>query len=93
MMVSEEFIKLTRCPETGDVLLRAPDGLCQQINAGIARRTVCNRGGRTLSRPIEGGLVNAGQTLLYPILDKLPRLLREEAIDVEQTAGTSRDAP
>ncbi len=85
-VVSDEFLEITRCLETGSPLRRASDELCQRVNAAIAAGKLCNRLGRKLSRVIDGGLVNSEGTLLYPILDDVPELLRDEVIELEELA-------
>ena len=56
------------------------------MNAAIAAGKLCNRLGRKLSRVIDAGLVNSEGTLLYPILDHVPELLRDEVIELEELA-------
>lgn len=83
-MVSDELLKMMRCLETGSPLRRADAKLCQQINEAIDAGKIRNRWGRSVDRQMDEGLVNAERTLLYPVYNEVPRLLREEAIEVGQ---------
>jgi uncharacterized protein YbaR (Trm112 family) len=69
-------------------LTPAADELVRQINSDIQFGRIRNRGGRTLDEPLDGGLVRAGGDLLYPIIRRIPLLIRDEAIEVKQGAGS-----
>ena len=64
--LSAEVLALLRCPETGQTLTVASAELVTRISAG----------------QLTAGLVRADGTVLYPIRDGIPVLLREEAIRV-----------
>ncbi len=83
-MVSDELLKMMRCLETGSPLRRADTGLCQQINEAIDAGKIRNRLGRSVDRRVDGGLVNEERTLIYPVYDEVPQLLRDEAIELGQ---------
>ena len=83
-MVSDELLKIMRCLETGSPLRRADADLCQQINEAIDAGRIRNRSGRSVDRRVDEGLVNEERTLLYPVYNEVPQLLRDEAIELGQ---------
>lgn len=83
-MISEEFLGLIRCPLTLAGLTLAEPSLVAKINDRVAAGTLVNRGGETVDREIDGGLVSGGEPLLYAIRNDIPCLLLEEAIPLNQ---------
>ncbi len=83
-MVSDELLKIMRCLETGSPLQRADSGLCQQMNEAIGAGRIRNRLGHSVEEHVDEGLVNQERTLLYPVYNEVPQLLRDEAIDLGQ---------
>jgi uncharacterized protein YbaR (Trm112 family) len=72
------------CPTDRTPLSPASDQMVARLNRAIAAGRVKNQAGRLLEQPLDGGLVRADQTLLYPILDGIPILLTDEAIPLAQ---------
>jgi uncharacterized protein YbaR (Trm112 family) len=60
--------------------------MLQQINARIRDGRLVNRSGNRLGETIDGGLVRADGAVLYPIIDDIPVLLRDDAIALDQLA-------
>ena len=83
-MLSDEFIQMTRCLETGTSLHLAEPPCCERLNRAITAGKIQNRMGQLVQREIEAGLVNEDQSLLYPIYDDIPQLLLDEAIPLSQ---------
>ena len=83
-MVSDELLKITRCLVTGTPLARADAELCQRVNAAIDAGKLRNRLGRTIDARIDAAFVNADGSLMYPIYNEVPQLLRDEAIELHQ---------
>ena len=83
-MLSQSLMKTLRCPEDKSELTLAHAPLVSRINARIASGRAVNRGGRTLERAIDAGLVRAGGDVLYPVVDGIPRLLIDEGILISQ---------
>ncbi len=75
---------LVFCPQTRQGLRRAQVSLIERVNRAIAAGQVVNLGGRRVDKPIDGALVRQDGQLLYPIVDEIPVLLAEEAIDFAQ---------
>ena len=72
------------CPADRTPLSPASDQMVARLNRAIAAGQVTNQAGRLLEQPLDGGLIRADQTLLYPILDGIPILLADEAIPLSQ---------
>jgi uncharacterized protein YbaR (Trm112 family) len=73
-----------RLPLDHTLLRIADDQMIARINRAITAGRIANRAGRRLERPIDGGLLDANKTALYPILDSIPVLLADEAIPLTQ---------
>jgi uncharacterized protein YbaR (Trm112 family) len=83
-MATNELLATLRCPENGSPLAPADGELIARLKALVAARQLRNRAGRTVEGPLDGGLVRAGGDVLYPIIDQIPVLLRDEAILLER---------
>ena len=69
----------------------ASDVVIETINAAIRTSQVRNEAGRLLDETIDGGLVRKHGDLLYPIVNGIPILLRDEAIPVPQFNPAGND--
>jgi uncharacterized protein len=85
--MNSQLLEILRCPQDGTVLMEADSELLTKVNEAIRDGRVTNRTGERLSHPIDGGLVRAARDVLYPIVDGIPMLLRDEAIALEQLAA------
>jgi uncharacterized protein YbaR (Trm112 family) len=83
-MISENLLRIFRCPVSQQPLRLADDALLSRVNAAIQAGRVVNRLGETVTRPLAGGLVNEAGTLLYAIHDETPCLLADQAVELEQ---------
>lgn len=88
-MVTGEVLKLLRCPDDWTELRQAEPELIARANAAIGAGRLADRIGRTVNQPLDAGLVRAAGDLLYPIVDRIPILLRDEAIPLAQLAGAT----
>lgn len=86
-MIDPELLDILACPETKAPVQLAPAELVERINAAIAAGRLTNRGGETLTEPIDGGLVREDGKVLYPIRDEIPVMLIEEAIALPLPEG------
>lgn len=83
-MLNYELLSILRCPESRTKLLPASNDVLSRINAAISDGRLINCGGRILEHSIDGGLVREDGTLLYPVMDGIPILQRDDAIMLEQ---------
>lgn len=79
-MIDKDYLQMLACPETRQALEEAPDALLSRVNQRIAQGQVKNRGGQPVTTPIQAGLVRKDGKALYPIVDRIPVLLVDEAI-------------
>jgi uncharacterized protein YbaR (Trm112 family) len=83
-MISPDLLELLVCPENRTPLALAEAGLVARLNAAIGQRQLKNRAGQVLEMPLDGGLLRTDQQMLYPILDRIPVLLIDEGIPLDQ---------
>lgn len=79
-MISKELLEIIRCPESRQDLKLAPQDLLDRLNEQIRGRQLKNRAGTLVEQPLEGGLVRADGNVVYPIVDGIPLLLKDEGI-------------
>ena len=79
-MIDKELLGMLACPETKEPVRLAEDEMIAGLNSRIERGEVVNRGGKTVEKKIDGGLVREDGAYLYPIEDDIPIMLIDEAI-------------
>lgn len=83
-MIHPEFLQMLRCPEDRSPLAEVDAATLERINVAMAAGKLRNRGGELVSRKLEGGLVRADGTYVYPIFDGIPILLIDEGVALAQ---------
>ena len=83
-MISRELLDILVCPEMRTSLSLADDQLVEDLNRAIAARALENLAGETLEESLSGALVREDGRRIYPIVDDIPILLVDQAIDAEQ---------
>jgi uncharacterized protein YbaR (Trm112 family) len=78
--MQSEQLQLLRCPDDRTPLAPAPTELVADINRAICDGQLTTVSGKRVDHPIDGGLVRAAGDILYPIVEQIPVLLRDEAI-------------
>ncbi len=87
MAIDEALLRILVCPQDRSSLALADSKLVARLNALIDQGTLRNRGGALVTGPLDGGLVRADGTVLYPVLEDIPVLLVEESIEIATAGG------
>ena len=87
-MIDQQLLEMLRCPHDHTPLAVADAELVERINRAVQSERVVNLGGQAVSRRLDGGLVRQAGDLIYPVIDGIPVLLPDEAIDVSQLSET-----
>ncbi len=82
MALDSTLLDLIRCPENHTRLAPATDDVVAELNARIVKGGVKRVGGEVVDKPIEAGLAREDGAVLYPIVDGIPVLLIEQAIQL-----------
>ena len=82
-MIDDALLKILVCPENRTSLRIADQDTVMKLNSAIAAGKLKNRAGEPVKSPLGGGLIREEGDLLYPIIDGIPVLLAEEAIQLE----------
>ena len=83
-MLRPEVLATLCCPEDRSALTLASESLITEINTVIRGGRLRNRAGQIVEHPIDGGLTRAGGDVMYPIIEGIPVLVRDEAIPLAQ---------
>ncbi len=81
-MISAKLLPLLRCPLSGQPLVIADQGVLDRLEALRAAGALRYRSGEAVSRTLEAGLIREDGTQFFPIVDNLPLLLPDEAIEI-----------
>jgi uncharacterized protein YbaR (Trm112 family) len=76
-------LSILRCPETGSTLTVAEPALIARLNVLVAEGRLKNRAGQLVESRLDGGLLRDDGRMLYPVVDEIPVLLKDEAIPLE----------
>jgi uncharacterized protein len=79
-LVDPGLLQILCCPETRQPVKEADSALVAELNARIGSGAVRNRAGKVVSEKLEGGLLRQDRQVLYPIRNRIPIMLIEEAI-------------
>lgn len=82
MPVDPELLEILVCPETRQPVGLAPDELIASLNKKIQAGELRNRGGASVSAPLQEGLLREDGRILYPVDDSIPVMLIEESIEI-----------
>lgn len=92
-MLDKQLLDLIVCPRDRRPLVEADAALVDRVNRAIAAGRARNVLGRAVESPIDGGLVRDDGALLYPIIDGIPVLLADEAIELDRLEPDPSEAP
>lgn len=82
MNLEPEFLALLRAPVSLLPLRLASPAELEALNQKIRVGGMRTRGGSEIATTIDAGLVCEGEAVLFPIVDGIPILLRDEAIPI-----------
>jgi uncharacterized protein YbaR (Trm112 family) len=88
-MIRPDVLSFLRCPEDHSPLARVDSELVAQLNSYIRFRKLQNRAGQWIEKSIDGALTRASRDLVYPVIDGIPVLVRDEAISLAQLGTRS----
>jgi uncharacterized protein YbaR (Trm112 family) len=83
-MINEKLLACLRCPEDHSPVRPADEQLVASLNAAIRSGRVRNLAGHQVTKAVDGGLIRAAGDLLYPVVDQIPVMLYDEAIQLDQ---------
>lgn len=79
-MIDQELLDILCCPETRQSLRLAEAPLVERLNAGIAKGSIKDRGGRPVHEAIDGALVRQDEEWVYLVRSGIPVLLVDAAL-------------
>jgi uncharacterized protein YbaR (Trm112 family) len=83
-MLRPEVLATLCCPEDRSALSLVGESLITEINTIIRHGRLRNRAGQAVEHRIDGGLLRADGGMIYPIIEGIPVLVRDEAIPIAQ---------
>jgi uncharacterized protein YbaR (Trm112 family) len=83
-VINESLVEILRCPQDRSRVHPAPPAIVDAINRAVDAGAAVNQAGERLERRIDGGLIREAGDLLYPIVDDIPVMLPDEAIDLSK---------
>ncbi len=81
-MIDAKLIDILRCPQSRTRLRVAPADMVSRINRAIDAGAAVNLAGERLAKPLDDGLIREAGDILYPVIDRIPVMLPDEAIDL-----------
>lgn len=78
--MNAELLSILRCPETLQSLTFAEPAMVERLNARVRAGSSRTTSGKPVVELLEGGLVRADGRALYPVRNKVPVLLVDDAI-------------
>ena len=83
MPIDSELIDILVCPETRQPVKPASEEILAKINAEIESGRQRNRGGETVEKQIDEGLVREDGLILYIVDDSIPIMLIDQSIEID----------
>jgi len=88
-MIDDKLLGMLVCPQSHQKLQVAETATLEAVNQSIVAGHITQLGGTQMSTPLEAALVRQDGKMLYPIVDGIPNLVPDDAIDLSQLSGNS----
>jgi uncharacterized protein YbaR (Trm112 family) len=82
------MLQMLRCPDDHSELSIAGSDVISRVNLAIRERRLTNRAGNAVTQLLEGALIRADGSALYPIIDGIPVLISADAILLDQIGAS-----
>jgi uncharacterized protein YbaR (Trm112 family) len=83
MPIDNDLLEILICPESRQPLAPASPELLARLNAEVDASRLRTRGGNTVEKHVEEGLLREDGKVLYVVDDGIPIMLVEESIEIE----------
>ena len=80
--LSPESIKMIRCPVTESRLTEATASVVDRLNLQIENSKMTNQDGQVVKAKLDGGFINADQSLFFPVRGGIIVLIADQAIQL-----------
>jgi uncharacterized protein YbaR (Trm112 family) len=87
VLINAQLLEILRCPQDQTSLTQAEQPLVDRANRQIAAGGVVNLAGQAVPKTIDGGLIRAAGDLMYLVIDGIPVMLPDEAIELAQLSA------
>ncbi|MBI3736366.1 hypothetical protein HY256_07615 [Candidatus Sumerlaeota bacterium] len=74
------LMEILVCPENKTPVRLAEEGLIAKLNAAQREGKLKNRAGGQVKEPLDGGLIRQDNAILYPIIEGIPVMLKDDGI-------------
>jgi uncharacterized protein YbaR (Trm112 family) len=81
--IDKDLLTILCCPDTKQDVSLADEALIAKLNDAVSRGQLKNRANKSITEPLDGGLIRADRKILYPIREDIPVMLIEEGLPVE----------
>lgn len=81
--IDKDLLAILCCPETKQVVRVAEATLIAKLNEAVSRGQLKNKAGKSVTEPLDGGLIRQDQKILYPVREDIPVMLIEEGLPLE----------
>jgi uncharacterized protein len=81
-VIDAKLVDILRCPQDRTRLRAAAPDIVARINRAVETGAAKNLAGERVEKQLDGGLIREAGDILYPVVDQIPVMLPDEAIDL-----------